>query len=87
MQTDQKHKQNDSHGNVVKNIVVYTCFLLYKVCVLHPEDALTAAVSHQLVSQVLRPVRPLVRPAAVPREATPRVTQPQQPEAEVESGR
>lgn len=47
---------------------------LNKVAVLHPEDALAAAVRHQLVAQVLRPVRPLIRPAAVPGEAAPRVT-------------
>lgn len=54
---------------------------LYEVAVLHPEDALAAAVRHQLVAQVLRPLRPLVRPAAIPGEAAPRVTQPQQPVA------
>lgn len=51
-----------------------TLVLLDKVGVLHPEDALAAAVSHQLVTQVLRPVHPVVRPAAVPREAAPRVS-------------
>lgn len=56
--------------------------LLYKVSVLHPEDSLAAAMSHQLVTEVLRPVGPLVGPVAIPGEATPGVPQPQQPAAE-----
>lgn len=62
-------------------------FLLYKVAILHPEDPLAAAMCHQLVPQVLWPVRPLVRPAAVPRKATPGVTQPQQPDARANGDR
>lgn len=56
--------------------------LLYKVSVLHPEDSLAAAMGHQLVTEVLRPVGPLIGPAAVPGETTPGVTEPQQPAVE-----
>lgn len=80
-----RNRLNNTHIPLQKKITIISLFLLYEVRVLHPEDTLAAAVSHQLVSQVLRPVRPLVRPAAVPREATPRVPQSQQPEAWAES--
>ncbi len=53
---------------------------LNEVSVFHPEHAFTAAVSHELVTQVLRPVGPLVWPRAVPGEPAPGVPQTQQPE-------
>jgi len=51
--------------------------VLNEVAVLHPEDPLAAAMGHQVVAQGSRPVGPLIRPAAIPREATPRVSEPQ----------
>lgn len=55
---------------------------LNEVSIFHPEHAFAAAVSHEFVTQVLRPVGPLVRPRAVPGEAAPGVPQSQQPETQ-----
>lgn len=60
---------------------------LNEVSVFHPEHAFTAAVSHELVTQVLRPVGPLVWPRAVPGEAAPGVPQTQQSEHKTRSAR
>lgn len=73
----------ERHCEITKEqakIFLNITFLLYKVSVFHPEDTLTATVGHQLVAQVLRPVCPLIWPAAVPGKATPGVPQPQQPD-------
>lgn len=51
--------------------------VLNEIAVLHPEDALAAAVGHQVMTQGSRPVRPLIGPAAVPGEAAPGVSEPQ----------
>lgn len=51
--------------------------VLNEVCIFHPEDALTAAVCHQLVPQVLWPIGPLIRPGTVPGEPAPGVPQAQ----------
>lgn len=50
-----------------------------EVAVLHPKDSFTAAVRHELTTQMPRPVWPLVRPAAIPGEAAPRVPEAQEP--------
>ena len=50
-----------------------------KVTVLHPEDTLTAAMRHELSSQVPWPVWPLIRPTAIPGETAPWVPESQEP--------
>lgn len=50
-----------------------------KVTILHPEDTLTAAVWHELSSQVSWPVWPLIRPTAIPGETAPWVPESQEP--------
>lgn len=50
-----------------------------KVTILHPEDTLTAAMWHELSSQVRWPVWPLIRPTAIPGETAPWVPESQEP--------
>lgn len=58
---------------------VRACRVPDKVTILHPEDALAAAMWHELSSQVPWPVWPFIRPAAIPGETTPWVPESQEP--------